>query len=283
MGTGGNAFRKLQAGQRLKAIPAKAWNAFLDAAAKTNTIGPPGAADGSGLTDNRSIVLVQNNSGYTVPSQGILGIDSILISPADNAESFLLRPGLSCVTPTAAHLGRFVVLLEPARDGAIVRGVLGGVVQVKVSMVESGQKWADVLDGDATQLESGNVGTAQILYVESGTGTKWALVRLGVLPGVVVVKVTGSESGGGKYTGRVLAWGGAPAVTGDLAESDVGGVPAADDALIENLNEVGQSTHTLTDASNTYEKLFLGSVRGITDDGRWAVAINGFFGGCESS
>jgi hypothetical protein len=278
----GNPFKKLASGDEFR-VSAKAWNTLMDVAQREYGQAGRGAAAGIQVAGDRTLVRVLNSTGASVDRFAVLGIAGVAINATENLKDFQNVPVLNSATPDASHLGRFVITTEPIRNGKIGRCMLAGVVAVKVSMVESGQRWADVLAGDSTQLESGNVGTAQILWSESGTGTKWALVRLGVLPGVVVVKVTGAESGGGKYTGRVLAWGGAPAATGDLAESDVGGVPAADDALIENLNEVGQSTHALTDASNTYENLFLGSVRGITDDGRWAVAINGFFGGCESS
>ena len=46
-------------------------------------------------------------------------------------------------------------------------------------MQDESHLYADVTDGDATKLTSGAFGSAMILWAESGTGTKWAVVQLG--------------------------------------------------------------------------------------------------------
>jgi hypothetical protein len=53
---------------------------------------------------------------------------------------------------------------------------------VKVDVTDEDHGYADVTDADATKLTSVSRGSAQILWKESGTGLKWATVRLGVPP-----------------------------------------------------------------------------------------------------
>jgi hypothetical protein len=278
----GDTFKRVAGGQPVS-FKASTWNAMLDSAEDFSRRRPGGAtSEFGGGPVSRTEFHIKNNADSAVDRFGVLGISGLLISNADNPDEFKTRITFTGVSPaSASHTGKFVVAVEPINPGEIGRCVLNGLTQVKVNMIESGQRWADVLDGDATQLESGNVGTAQILYAESGTGTKWAVVRLGMVPGEVVVKVRTAEAGGGWYSGCILGRAGTVDPSTNLAEGDAGGGPSADDALIENLNEVGTSGHILTDASNTREKQFLGSIRGIASDGRWIVAINGFFGGCS--
>ncbi len=102
------------------------------------------------------------------------------------------------------------------------------------------------------------------------------------VPGVtysVIVKITSAASGGGKYNGRVFV---PPTsdvnATGNVVEGDMGTLPGADDALIINMNEKGQSTHDLTNASNTLQLYFHGKwQRTNTSGGKKVVYINGFW------
>jgi hypothetical protein len=100
-------------------------------------------------------------------------------------------------------------------------------------------------------------------------------VPLRIPSSVVLVKVTGNASGGGKYLGRIVKDTGSPATeTGNLAETDFGELPATDNALILNAQEVGKSTHDLT-TGTPVSKIHVGMIRGKTSDDKIIVAING--------
>ncbi len=70
----------------------------------------------------------------------------------------------------------------PIPAAAIGLAHLGGVCQVQVAVTDAGHGWAEVKDSDSTVLGSAASGSARILSRESGTGTKWAVVRLGDQP-----------------------------------------------------------------------------------------------------
>jgi len=55
----------------------------------------------------------------------------------------------------------------------------GGVVQVQIDVTDANHGYADVKASDNTKLASGASGSAVILWKESGTGTKWAIIRIG--------------------------------------------------------------------------------------------------------
>jgi hypothetical protein len=93
---------------------------------------------------------------------------------------FKNRVALSCVTPDIdAHEGRFVVLAEPLAVGAIGRAYIAGVCPVQVNVTDEAHGYASIADGDTTQLASATSGPAQILWKAAGTGSRWAVVRLG--------------------------------------------------------------------------------------------------------
>ncbi len=96
----------------------------------------------------------------------------------------------------------------------------------------------------------------------------------------VRVKVVSNATGGGKYLGPILNSFEMAQVaeTGNLAETELGGVPTVTNlyALILNAAEVGQSTHDLT-AGTPVAKVFIGYLlprRSTTD--RLVVVISGY-------
>jgi hypothetical protein len=174
-------FRRVQPGQKLS-IPARAWNAAMEAAEayQRNKHGG-GAGNDSQLTRNPAVVTVKNKSGTAVKQFGVLGIDGALFPPAENSRQFQNFVAFAGVTPTDTHKGKFVILLEPAAPNAIVRAVLAGGISVRVDFQDASDKFADVKPGSTDQLLSGSSGPARILYKEGGSdiGTWWAVVAIG--------------------------------------------------------------------------------------------------------
>jgi hypothetical protein len=96
---------------------------------------------------------------------------------------------------------------------------------------------------------------------------------------VVLLKITGNATGGGRYTARVweLPTGTITTPTGNLAVADLGTDPGADDAVAWSLPEITRSTHDLTNAANTAQKYFLGLKIGTQSDGKDVYLIGGFW------
>ena len=134
---------------------------------------------------------IQNNSGGDLPALSILGISTSFFDPSANVVSFAQgAPVLGGVTPTVTdHAGRFAVLLQPIDNGAIGEVCISGLCAVGVNVTDEGHKFADVSDGDTTQLASGDTGAAAILWKPSGTGPLPCIVRIGN-PSAVLPKGT---------------------------------------------------------------------------------------------
>jgi hypothetical protein len=149
------------------------------------------------LGDPGGIIRVRNASGADVDRFGVLGLDEPVYDPADHEDAFTSAVVFDGVTPeTGTHDGRFAILQEPAAAGQLAAAMVAGVCIVKVNMLSANHRRADIEDESASRLASGDDGIAEILWSESGTGEKWAIVRFpsqpaGVLP-VIVAKDGGS-------------------------------------------------------------------------------------------
>ena len=208
----GNPFKKLCKGAEFQ-ISSTAQNTLMDVAQRAYGNAGQSVAAASGLGGGHVVCRVLNNSGAAVGRFGILGLGGIAITPTENLADFQSNPVILGAAPASpTHVGRFAIALEPINAGIVGRCILSGVSVCQVNMAVSGQQWAEVLDSDATQLQSGQTGTAQILYAESGTGTKWAIVRIGtVRVGVLFVLVKSNGGSDGTYdpstnTGTTASW-----------------------------------------------------------------------------
>lgn len=181
-------------------IPAKAYNAFVDAArfVQNQQVSTSGDSIVSPLNGS---ILIKNLSGQDRARFDVLTIGQPVFGPADNLNEFKGIPALTGLMPAAAMRGRFAILLEPCAAGAVARATVSGVaiVQINVANADSANfQFADIADGVAASLAPVVSGTAQILWLASGTGVQWAVVRLANFqpaPVPVVLVQTGGTQG----------------------------------------------------------------------------------------
>lgn len=203
----GDPFKKVQAGSKLR-IPAATFNAFIDTTRQVQAAMQNRTQNALPESHSSGFVLVKNASGADQPRFAVLGVDAPVIFPADNLDEFKNKLALRAVTPTADHRGRFVVLMEPLKAGAIGTACAAGVCCVKVSAAHDGLRFADITDGDANHLTASVTGAALILWKESGTGAVWSIVRLGIPPPLgatfrVALTQDGGDAGG---SGSDCSW-----------------------------------------------------------------------------
>lgn len=188
-------FRHVRAGESLANLSASDYNAALDAARAHRE-----RERGIGRTDKPEfrqgdIVLVRNDSGVNAPRFGVLALDAPIIDPGDNAPAFKNQVAFSGIKPLRKnHLGKFAVLLEPLDNGKTGLGQVSGVTVALVVLAASNHRYADVGDDQVSALQSGNIGSAQILWhAPSGD---LAVVRLGCAPQRRFDAKLGAESSG---------------------------------------------------------------------------------------
>ena len=191
-----DTLRKVRRGEPL-AIPAETFNTFVDAARDFQSRTQNRQATTSTEFRQAGIVLVKNGCGHDLQRFEVLAIDRPLFLPDQNLWSFLDRVSVVGVTPNEdKHLGKFVVLLEPLREGMIGRAVISGVCPVRLNVQEEEHEWADIEDGETDSLKTDDAGSAFILWKEPPGGgyggggygygygygyyggLRWALVRI---------------------------------------------------------------------------------------------------------
>ena len=177
-----DTLRKVKSGDPFK-MPAATFNAFVDAARGHRDRQHASGQQPKPTERHSGIVQVRNDSGSDRDRFDVLGIASPIFSPAIDVDAFKNQPAISCVTPAADHVGKFVILLEPLAAGSIGRAMAAGVCPAKIDITDTNHGYADAADGQTGNLDSSSSGAAQILWAESGTGVKWTLVRWGAASG----------------------------------------------------------------------------------------------------
>jgi hypothetical protein len=104
--------------------------------------------------------------------------------------------------------------LDPIASGSIGKARIDGIVAAKIQ-VTAGLEWydhADVTHNDATKLTLLPSGAAQVLWKEEGTGTKWALIRLGNPHGNVTLQMKLDATLTAQSSAAASIWDGDPLV-----------------------------------------------------------------------
>jgi len=170
----GDGLNHVRAGDSI-VIRSSVWNAMLDAAkatqARRNAIGRPTSPS------RGTPIMIRIDSGGNLSQYEILGISGMVFAPAD--DGFKPRIILTGDTPaTGSHEGKFAVLTSSLPDGDMGPAVVDGVTLCQVNIMDADHEYADITNADSAKLTSAAIGPAQIIWAETGTGTKWAVVRL---------------------------------------------------------------------------------------------------------
>jgi len=193
-----NPSRKLP-GER---IAAREWNAVVDAFASidvgsTRTIVPP-----ANLFDS-NVVLIWNQSGSTFARFSPFGLKfnlTPIFNPTDpdKVTSYQQHRGMNARSPLTidtAH-GSIGITLDEIPAEGYGRGIISGAVPCKIDILNTLHKYATVKNNNATELVSCTQGPCRILWREDGTGTRWAIIRLGhSMPVFFPVKIIPTATG----------------------------------------------------------------------------------------
>ncbi|MFO0806683.1 MAG: hypothetical protein U0791_26555 [Gemmataceae bacterium] len=189
---------------------AATWNEFIDAARAVKdhrSQRGENALNALIQPHNTCLVKYDASTGSTLAAFSTLSYGTPLIDPSAAASDRLLaskRPAIAGVTPSAATANRpFLITMEPIQGGSLGRAVASGLAVVQVS-VSSASHWrAKPSAGVTANLVSTTSGGVPILWKESGTGTKWAMVLLdfgGDSRSADCTRITATIRAGGCFT-----------------------------------------------------------------------------------
>lgn len=182
--------QKVAVGEKFK-VKANTWNSFIDAANHYKNTQMSLGSEALRGNAKTGIVLVSNDSGGLLEQFSPVILDDLIIQP-DNEEKeqeFKSRvPVFFGKKVSADNKDKpFAILQVPLESAKLGKALLQGITPVKVNIGNESHKYAKL---SAAGLVSTSSGVGRILWKESGTGEKWALLQLG-----------GGGSGGNNYSG----------------------------------------------------------------------------------
>ena len=125
--------------------------------------------------NDSNIRLVKNNTGADVGQYQILKLDGPVFTPTDNATGWLQRQTFKGATPTASC--DFAITQRAVPNGKTQPALFSGVSPCTINVTDAAHTHA-VAGTTAAKLISDTSGPAKILWKESGTGDKNAVVQL---------------------------------------------------------------------------------------------------------
>lgn len=195
-------FEKLRPGA--KRLNSGDWNAAMDVARAfaQGQLNPRAAL--ALATDPSSIVSVRNDTGGDLDRFGIVVLDDLIFTPTDDLQEFKNAFAFRGIAPTTAKLSPVAILQEPLANGTFGKGLVNGVSVCLLEVEHAAHTHAIASNAVVTKLASGMAGCAEILWKETGTGEKWAVVRTpGVAPGVLTVVLGAALNFGATATATV--------------------------------------------------------------------------------
>lgn len=167
----------LHPGQRLRGIPSETWNAHNDAVRQLRGTGPPAGTGQQAGFDNQIRVLTKNSTGGDLDQFSVVTLQEPLFDVTDDAA--VMRRGviLKADSPTNT-VQRFGILQAACKSNGFAPAAVRGLTWAKVDKQTDGDTTAGVETGTTANLKGGIEG-ASIVWAESGTGVKWAIVDIG--------------------------------------------------------------------------------------------------------
>jgi len=156
---------------------ADAWNSFIDAAEFVKK--QKGITSAASRSDTKSgVVLVANLADRVLSQFEAVSLGSPVVLPSDNEDEFCnSAPVFKVDVITAENKNKpFAVLQVPLKQSEIGAAILTGITPLKLDVTSETHEFA--VPG-VDSFVSSEKGTARILWKESGTGNKWAVVNLG--------------------------------------------------------------------------------------------------------
>ncbi len=171
-------------GKKIRRLPADQWNDMAAAARAFRESRLSLDSEGGGFDyPEPGFIKIRNDTGAALPRFSIVAIGTPWTTPSlggATLDVFKTRRTCSASIPAEANRGKFAILVDGCAAGGVVDAIASGVVQCQIN-VDSGEEdyeWADIEPGSTSVLHAATSGSARILWKESGTGTKWAQVRL---------------------------------------------------------------------------------------------------------
>jgi len=159
---------------------AETWNAIIESARNNKRRGPQTLGATGTIADGYKGSLeidVKNNTGGTILQWSVLKITTPFVSVTDQPEDNQDSPTFLGIAPTSVN-DIVCVTQEGAGNGEFVRATILGVAVCKINVTDANHETCSPSTSTANYFDSAAGGRFEILWKESGTGTKQAVILL---------------------------------------------------------------------------------------------------------
>ncbi len=169
--------KKLPKGPLTGPFPGDTFNALIDGEnrdrQKAGNMFPP---DAPGARSSVVVRLVWQGED-DLPPGSVVALGSVLFEPDDSPEAPFRGLQFNCNAPTGDG-DKLAITKCPIPAGGAGYGHVRQAAWAKVNVTDADHEFAEAVE-DETVLQSADSGEFTILWKESGTGEKWAVVLLG--------------------------------------------------------------------------------------------------------
>lgn len=189
-------------------FPADFYNTLIEMAAAFRANRPGSSADGDAPGHRPfNLVYVKNGSGADRAMLDVMTVSSSVLTSAGDSDGFKRDVVLSGAAVSTTLTLAFVVCAEPIKSNQFGWAYCSGIFPARINIGSSSHTHAGLKASDSTQLDSAFAGNAKIIYKESGTGTKLAVVEYPVVPiGATTSPTTLGGSTEGSETAASDTW-----------------------------------------------------------------------------
>jgi hypothetical protein len=176
-----NAYDPVKAGDALK-IHAEAWNTMLSMARERRALNVENQSDGEWKSAQPVTVLVKNTTASTIARFGVIQFSDPTFDPTGGGSQadFVDRVVLNGIAPNASlGFGRFGIATQQIKAGKIGTAIVDGIVGIKIDVADALHMSAEAPVGSSGLLKTTYAGSVEIIWKASGTGEKFAVVRMG--------------------------------------------------------------------------------------------------------
>lgn len=201
------AWPKVIPGQALR-YPASLHNTLVDVARERRAPGAGRLAD-LGAADYFTRVLIRNTDEQACPARGAMRLTAATLDPSANLTQFLDRPVFDAAVAIEANSdAAAAIAVNKIEGGELGEAAIAGVIQARVNVTDADHRYAKPSETTAFGLDSASGSGFRMLWKESGTGTKWALLELpetaeavsGVIPAIISSSTTTLQAWEFEYT-----------------------------------------------------------------------------------
>jgi len=169
---------KRRSGERVRSIPVNDWNEFV---ASSHWVKSHRDALDIDQNGQRVSERIKNSTDAVLKPFDVVGLGDPIVTDDDSIKFNRTWDG---VVPSASHFGSFAILKKEAAKLAAPDVVISGISPVLINIIHADHLYADIEVGSTNRLESNWVGSARIMWRQSGTGDKLAVVIAGDQPHV---------------------------------------------------------------------------------------------------